>query len=295
MSVESYTTAPFRDPRLFGVPVFSVGVDDYVTYEGQYIHHVVKTVSERGKNRTYWVITLGMVALHAKHAIHDFVLPVMVNGVACPTVAELLTNRNEFHFIEDVKPIKELEVPQSCILNLGEVQQSKSPALLIDPHNVLSKIPRDVFRKYNELKRANKQLQTTVYEMSSKISELIHQIEMYNTERLTLMSLLEELTTKYKLMSASLMQLRLNLLQSKDRQKYLEKALQNATSTKEKWELLSKELLSMTQKFGEAVKQVEENLNIVEKTLNRLEEEKVKLEERIGGEGEEGEEKEGEE
>ena len=272
-----YETPPFREPTLYGIPVFSVGVDEHITYEGQYLSHRVKTVTERGKNKSYWIITTGFVTIFARHRDYELLVPVVVNGLPCPTIAEVLTNRDEYDFIEDARPIKEVEVPYDFILNLDEVTHKKSPALVIDPHGLLSHIPRDVVRKYYELMRVNKTLQSTIYEMSGKIHELTHQLEMYRMEHSVLLGLLEDISTKFRMTIASMRELKLRLLESKERQHYLEKALKSTTSTKEKWELLASEMLQMTSKFSTAVDELDTHLKKLEGMLEKVEEQKVRL------------------
>jgi len=279
-----YETPPFRDPALYGVPVFSIGIDEKVSYEGQYIRHRVTNSVEKGKNRVYWILTVGFVSIYAKHRYYDYVLPVVVNGMPCPTIAEVISNKEDYVFLEDAKPIKELEVPYDSIVNLDEVTNHKSPALVIDPHRILSHIPRDIFKKYNDLLNTNKVLQETVYEMSVKLSELSHQVEIYHAEQTVLHSLLEEMMNKYRLMVASLKELKLRLLESKDRQHYLEKALKNATAGKEKWELLSAELMNMSSKFTEMVSSLDNTLRKLEDLMVKVEEHKIRLSEGGGDE-----------
>jgi len=273
-----YETAPFRDPNLFGVPIVSVGVGGHVTYEGQYIHHKVKTITERGMNKTIWIITTGFVAIHAKHKDYDHVvLPLVVNGFLTPFIAEIMSNRDDYHFVEDVKPVKEVHVPYESILNLDAVTQRQSPVLLIDPHKLLCKIPRDVLAKYYELMKTNKALQDVVYEQSVKITELTHQVELYASEISSLHNLLDDMMFKNKSMAAALRELKISLLQSKERQRYLENALKMTTADKEKWEILSKEAAAMAKKFSEVLGELDSILKKVEEVTMKAEQAKVNL------------------
>jgi len=275
--MQGYETAPFRDPHLFGVPVLTVGVGGHITYEGQYISHKVRTIVQMGKNKTVWIIQTGFVTLLAKHKDYDYVFPIMTNGFLTPLIAEVMANKDDYHFLEDIKPVREVHVPYESILNLDAVTQGKSPALLLDPHKLLSKIPRDVLSKYYDLLKANKALQDIVYEQSVKITELQHQVELYASEVASLHNLLDDMMFKNKAMAAALRELKVMMLQSKERQRYLEQALKTTTADKEKWELLSKEAASMAKKFSEMVGELDSILKKVEEFAMRAEETKTKL------------------
>jgi len=273
-----YLTPPFRDPSLYGVPVFSIGIDDRITYEGQYLYHRVRNVTEGGyKNRTYWVITTGFATIYARNRETELIIPVIVNGVVCPTVSEVIRDSEVYDFIEDVKPVREVEVPYSSLLNLDEVTSKKAPALIIDPHGLLSNIPRDVLKKYYDLMSVNKSLQSVVYELSGRVHELMHQIELYRSEHSVLIGLFEEISTKFTMTIAAMRELKVRLLEAKDRQHYLEKVLKTTTANKEKWEILSSELMEMGSKFSKIVSDLDEHLQKIESVLQKVEGQKLRL------------------
>jgi len=105
-----YETSIFRQPELYGLPVFVIGYGGRpISYLGQYIAHKVIKAKLNGRIETRWRILTGFVRVIAKHRDDDIYIEVFANGVPSAGVAEWLNNRDQYILIEDRKELNEIE------------------------------------------------------------------------------------------------------------------------------------------------------------------------------------------
>ena len=213
-----YESAAFRQPELYGLPIFVIGYGGRpIAYLGQYIaHKIVKVKSTNGRTETRWRILTGFVRIIAKHREEDVYIEVFANGVPSAGVAEWLNNRDQFILIEDRKELNEIECREEDIVNLSGVMKYEDPVILIDITGLLRELPSDLFARYTEIIAVYKSLQSQIFEMEQTIDDLKVELENTKAENRVLRSQNYRLSTRIMATAGALMHYKSELLRLKE-------------------------------------------------------------------------------
>jgi len=293
-SQKEYESSTFRQPELYGLPVFVIGYGGRtIAYLGQYIAHKIIKVKQNGKIRTRWRILTGFVRILAKHVEEDVYIELFANGVPSAGVAEWLNNRDQYILIEDREEINEIECDESDIINLSGVMNYEDPVILIDVSGLLKEMPADVLARYTEIASINKSMQNLIFEMEQIIEDLKTEVETTKAENRILRTHVHGLSKRLLSTAGTLMHYKSELLKQKELLQFYIERLEAVQEGKEKlqavigdfhdfMETISPIITEITEKISELEKLKDE----AERVLREAERVREEKKERKGGEKE---------
>lgn len=254
-----YETSAFRQPELYGLPVFVVGYGGRpISYLGQYIAHKVIKAKLNGRVETRWRILTGFVRVIAKHIEDDIYIEVFANGVPSAGVAEWLNNRDKYVLIEDRKELNEIECREEDIVNLSGVMKYEDPVILIDVTGLLKELPSDIFARYTELLTVYKSLQSQIYEMEQIVDDLKVELETTKAENRILRTQVYRLNTRIMSVAGALMHYKSELLKMKEQMQFHLERLEAVKEGKERIQAVINDFYDILDTYESTVAEVAE-------------------------------------
>jgi len=261
-----YETSIFRQPELYGLPVFVIGYGGRpISYLGQYIAHKVIKAKLNGRIETRWKILTGFVRVIAKHREDDIYIEVFANGVPSAGVVEWLNNRDQYILIEDRKELNEIECREEDIVNLSGVMKYEDPVILIDVTGLLRELPSDIFARYTEIVTVYKSLQNHVFEMEQIIDDLKVELETTKAENRFLRSQVHRLSTRVMATAGVLMHYKSELLRIKELMQFYLERLEAVKSGKENIQGVLNDLYDLFDMYRSVVGEVVEKFTQLER------------------------------
>ena len=261
-----YETSIFRQPELYGLPVFVIGYGGRpISYLGQYIAHKVIKAKLNGRIETRWRILTGFVRVIAKHREDDIYIEVFANGVPSAGVAEWLNNRDQYILIEDRKELNEIECREEDIINLSGVMKYEDPVILIDVTGLLKELPTDLFARYTELVTVYKSLQNQIYEMEQIIDDLKVELETTKAENRVLRTQVHRLNTRIMSVAGALMHYKSELLKMKELMQFHLERLEAVKEGKERLQAVINDFYDILDAYESTVAEVAEKFTQIEK------------------------------
>lgn len=258
---KEYESSMFRQPELYGLPVFVIGYGGRtIAYLGQYIAHKIVKARLDGKVETRWRILTGFVRVVAKHVEDDVYIEVFANGVPSVGAVEWLNNRDQFVLIEDRKELHEIECKEESIVNLSGVMRYEDPVILIDLTGLLKELPSDVLGRYNELIAVYTALQKQVYDMEQIIDDLKVELETTKAENRVLRTQVYRLNTRIMAVSGALMHYKSELLKMKELMQFHLERLEAVRDGKERLESVINDYRDFLDFYAETASQIVERI-----------------------------------
>lgn len=261
-----YETSAFRQPELYGLPIFAIGYGGRpISYLGQYISHKVVKVRLNGRIETRWKILTGFVRIIAKHVEDDVYIEVFANGTPSAGVAEWLTNRDKYILVEDRKELNEIECREEDIVNLSGVMKYEDPVILIDVTGLLRELPSDVFARYAELLTVYKTLQKQIYEMEQIVKDLEVELEHTKAENGILRTQVHRLNTRVMSVAGALMHYKSELLRLKELMQFHIERLEAVKEGKAKLQAVISDFYDILNLYESTVAEVAEKFAQIER------------------------------
>jgi len=261
-----YETSAFRQPELYGLPVFVVGYGGRpISYLGQYIAHKVIKAKLNGRVETRWRILTGFVRVIAKHIEDDIYIEVFANGVPSAGVAEWLNNRDKYVLIEDRKELNEIECREEDIVNLSGVMKYEDPVILVDVTGLLKELPSDIFARYTELVTVYKSLQSQIYEMEQIVDDLKVELETTKAENRILRTQVHRLNTRIMSVAGALMHYKSELLKMKEQMQFHLERLEAVKEGKERIQAVINDFYDILDTYESTVAEVADKFTQLER------------------------------
>jgi len=294
---KEYESSTFRQPELYGLPVFVIGYGGRpISYLGQYIAHKVIKVKQNGRVRTRWRILTGFVRILAKHIVEDVYIELFANGVPSAGIAEWLNNRDQYILVEDRKDMNEIECDESDIINLSGVMNYEDPVILIDVTGLLREMPADIFTRYSEIVTVYRSLQSQLFEMDQIVDDLKVEVESLRAENGILRTHVHKLSSRIIATAGALMHYKSELLRQKELLEFHIERLEAVSEGKEKLRAVINDFYDVLETFeglmadiSDKISQLEklgEEVERIEKATKKVE---AKIKEKKGEEEKEGE------
>lgn len=268
-----YETSTFRQPELYGLPVFVIGYGGRtIAYVGQYIAHKVLRVRVGNKIETRWRILTGFVRILAQHKENrNIIIEVFANGVPSVGVAEYIANRDQYTLIEDRKEEQEIECREEDIVNLTGVMRNEDPVILIDRTGLFRNMPADIFAKYCELITLYESLQKQLFEQEQIMSEMRMEIETTKAENRKLINLYNNAILRIQATAGSLQHWKYEMLKMKELMNFLEKRLEAVKEGKERIQAIMSDYYELTESFTQMISELSEKFEQLEKLKEQFE------------------------
>lgn len=267
-----YETSTFRQPELYGLPVFAIGYGGRtVSYLGQYIAHKIIKAKLNGRIETRWKILTGFVRVVAKHVEEEHYIEVFANGVPSVGIIEYLNNRDQYILIEDRKELNEIECREEDIINLSGVMKYEDPVILIDVTGLLREMPSDILGRYTEILAVYKSLQNQIFEMEQIIDDLKVELETTKAENRILRSQIHRLSTRILSISGVLMHYKSELLKMKELMQFHIERLEAVKEGKERLQAVINDFYDILDTYASAIAEVFEKFSQLERMGEEIE------------------------
>ncbi|RLI82100.1 hypothetical protein DRP04_04680 [Archaeoglobales archaeon] len=261
-----YETSPFRQPELYGLPIFVIGYGGKpISYIGQYIAHKVIKARLNGRIETRWKILTGFVRVIAKHVEEDVYIEIFANGVPSAGVAEWLNNRDKYVLIEDRTELNEIECREEDIVNLSGVMKYEDPVILIDVTGLLRELPADILARYTELVAVYKSFQEQIYNMEQIIDDLKVELDTTKAENRILRTQVHRLNTRIMSVAGTLMHYKSELLKTKELLQFHLERLEAVKEGKERLQAVINDFYDILDAYESTVAEVAEKFAQLEK------------------------------
>ena len=270
-TTEKVETSTFRQPELYGVPIFVIGYAGRVAYyAGQYIAHKVIRKYYNGRSETYWRIITGFIRVFAEHKSGS-VMDIFSNGLPGTGYFEFANSPKDFKIYEDRKELDEIEVPEEALVNIEGVLNGEDAFLLIDASGLLRELPHDIFARYSELRHAFLTLQRQLYESSETIKDLRFELDFVHTENRVLRQQLDRLKLRIASVAGLLEHYKSEILRQKELMSFYVSRLEAVKEGKDRIEAVLSEFRNLNETFASLAIEMSEKLSTLEKLKSEVE------------------------
>lgn len=288
-TAEQFESSYFRQPELFGVPVFVVGYKGRtIAYVGEYISHKIEKKREGTKTVTKWRILVGKTRIFAVHKNRS-IIDIFVNGVIATGALDVISVKGEdFRIYEDRAIFTEIECNEEDIINLGNVMRLEDPVLVIDMTGLLKGEAVDIVGRYTELLYVYRMLQTQLIKMQETLEAQSIEYEIIAGENMALRSQISSLISRLNVVASALAQYKSELLRQKELMAFYINRLEAVKEGKEKIESVLMDYRDFADTTSRIIAEMSERIEQLERLREKGEEIKKEIkkqeERKVGGE-----------